>query len=130
MLLNNKDEAGKNKRMYAFIEMPKSVNRFVVLPSDGDKQYIMMLDDLIRYHFHLIFSMFSYEKIEGHMVKITRDAELDIEEDVGKSYVEKIIDSVNDRLVGDPVRLVYDKTIEEETLAVVMRKLGFLLAIV
>ena len=124
MLLKEKDEAGQNKRLYAFIEMPKSVNRFVVLPSNGEKQYIMMLDDLIRYHFHLIFSMFSYEKIEGHMVKITRDAELDIEEDVGKSYVEKIIDSVKDRLVGDPVRLVYDKTIEEETLAVVMRKLG------
>ena len=124
MLLKEKDEAGQNKRLYAFIEMPKSVNRFVVLPSNGEKQYIMMLDDLIRYHFHLIFSMFSFEKIEGHMVKITRDAELDIEEDVGKSYVEKIIDSVKDRLVGDPVRLVYDKTIEEETLAVVMRKLG------
>ncbi len=84
----------------------------------------MMLDDLIRYHFHLIFSMFNYESIEGHMVKITRDAELDIEEDVGKSYVEKIIDSVKDRLVGDPVRLVHDKTIAPETLAVVMKKLG------
>ena len=48
------------------------------------------------------------------MVKITRDAELDIEEEVGKSYVEKIIDSVKDRLIGDPVRLVYDKTIDEK----------------
>ena len=124
MTLKEKDTEGQSKYLYAFIEMPKSVNRFVVLPSNGQKQYIMMLDDLIRYHFHLIFSMFNYEKIEGHMVKITRDAELDIEEDVGKSYVEKIIDSVKDRLIGDPVRLVYDKTIEAETLAVVMRKLG------
>ena len=124
MTLKEKDTKGQSKYLYAFIEMPKSVNRFVVLPSNGQKQYIMMLDDLIRYHFHLIFSMFNYEKIEGHMVKITRDAELDIEEDVGKSYVEKIIDSVKDRLIGDPVRLVYDKTIEAETLAVVMRKLG------
>ena len=68
--------------------------------------------------------MFNYNSIEGHMIKITRDAELDIEEDVGKSYVEKIIDSVKDRLIGDPVRLVHDKTIAPETLAVVMRKLG------
>ena len=124
MTLKEKNTEGQSKYLYAFIEMPKSVNRFVVLPSNGQKQYIMMLDDLIRYHFHLIFSMFNYEMIEGHMVKITRDAELDIEEDVGKSYVEKIIDSVKDRLIGDPVRLVYDKTIEAETLAVVMRKLG------
>ena len=110
--------------MYAFIEMPKEVNRFVVLPPEEGNQYIMMLDDVIRYHFHLIFSMFNYTSIEGHMVKITRDAELDIEEDVGKSYVEKIINSVKDRLVGDPVRLVYDKTIDPTTLEVVMRNLG------
>ncbi len=114
----------KGDKLYAVIEMPKEVDRFIPLPPEGEKQCLMMLDDLIRYHFHLIFSMFNYESIEGHMVKITRDAELDIEEDVGKSYVEKIIDSVKDRLVGDPVRLVHDKTIAPETLAVVMKKLG------
>ena len=38
--------------------------------------------------------------------------------------MEKIIDSVKDRLIGDPVRLVYDNTINEKTLDVVMRKLG------
>lgn len=112
------------EKLHAFIEMPKGVDRFVVLPKEGDKQCLMMLDDLIRYHFHLIFSMFNYTHIEGHMVKITRDAELDIEENVGKSYVEKIINSVKDRLVGDPVRLVYDKTIDPSTLEVVMHKLG------
>ena len=114
----------KDEKIFAVIEMPKEVNRFIVLPPDDDKQNLMMLDDLIRYHFHLIFSMFNYDSIEGHMVKITRDAELDIEEDVGKSYVEKIIDSVKDRLIGDPVRLVHDKTIAPETLALIMRKLG------
>ena len=124
MVLSETDEHGHKKYLYAFIEMPKSVNRFVVLPTVDDKQYVMMLDDLIRFHFHLIFSMFNYEHIEAHMVKITRDAELDIEEEVGKSYVEKIIDSVKDRLIGDPVRLVYDNTINEKTLDVVMRKLG------
>ncbi len=121
--MNLKGGTGKDK-MYAFIEIPKEVDRFVVLPSKHEKQYIMMLDDLIRYHFHLIFSMFNYTSVEGHMLKITRDAELDIEENVGKSYMEKIINSVKDRLVGDPVRLVYDSGIAKETLSVVMRKLG------
>ena len=121
--MNLKGGTGKDK-LYAFIEIPKEVDRFVVLPSNNEKQYIMMLDDLIRYHFHLIFSMFNYTSIEGHMLKITRDAELDIEENVGKSYMEKIINSVKDRLVGDPVRLVYDSSIAKETLSVVMRKLG------
>lgn len=124
MELTPTENITKGEKLYAVIEMPKEVDRFVVLPPEGKKQNIMMLDDLIRYHFHLIFSMFNYDRIEGHMIKITRDAELDIEEDVGKSYVEKIIDSVKDRLIGDPVRLVHDKTIAPETLAVVMRKLG------
>ncbi|MGB0367100.1 MAG: polyphosphate kinase 1 [Flavobacteriaceae bacterium] len=118
------ENLSKNEKLYAVIEMPKEVDRFIVLPAEGKKQNLMLLDDLIRYHFHLIFSMFNYDSIEGHMIKITRDAELDIEEDVGKSYVEKIIDSVKDRLIGDPVRLVHDKTIAPETLAIVMRKLG------
>ena len=78
----------KGEKLYAVIEMPKEVDRFVVLPPEGEKQNLMMLDDMIRYHFHLIFSMFNYNSIEGHMIKITRDAELDIEEDVGKSYGE------------------------------------------
>ena len=117
-------EDNVDHHLYAFIEIPKEVDRFVVLPIEGKRQYIMLIDDLIRYHFHLIFSMFKYTSIEGHMVKITRDAELDIEEDVGKSYVEKIINSVKDRLVGDPVRLVYDNTIDPTTLKEVMRNLG------
>ena len=124
MELTPTENITKGEKLYAVIEIPKEVDRFVVLPPEDEKQNIMMLDDLIRYHFHLIFSMFNYDRIEGHMIKITRDAELDIEEDVGKSYVEKIIDSVKDRLIGDPVRLVHDKTIAPETLAVVMRKLG------
>ena len=124
MEMSPTENLAKGEKLYAVIEIPKEVDRFVVLPPEGEKQNLMMLDDLIRYHFHLIFSMFNYDSIEGHMIKITRDAELDIEEDVGKSYVEKIIDSVKDRLVGDPVRLVHDKTIAPETLAVVMQKLG------
>ena len=84
------DEAS-DQNIYALIEMPKDAKRFVVLPKNSDgKQYIMMLDDLIRYHFHMIFSFFNYKSIQAHMVKITRDAELDLEEDVSISYVEKI----------------------------------------
>jgi polyphosphate kinase len=111
--------------IYALIEIPKSTKRFIVLPKKSDeKQYIMMLDDLIRYHFHMIFSFFNYKKIQAHMVKITRDAELDLEEDVSISYVEKITMSVKDRMISDPVRLVYDNEIPEETLRFVMDKLN------
>ena len=79
----------------------------------------MFLDDLIRYHFHLIFNFFDFVKIEAHMIKVTRDAELDMEGDVSKSYINKIIESVRDRFLAEPVRLVYDKGIAPDTLKVI-----------
>ncbi len=111
------------KNAYALIEINPDLDRFIVLPKVDDRQYIILLDDLIRYHFHLIFSFFDYHKIEAHMIKITRDAELDFEEDASKSYIEKIKASVEDRLISDPVRLVYDNTISKDALQVVMEKL-------
>jgi len=115
----------KPNRLYALIEIPKEAERFVVLPrTKDDKQYVMMLDDLIRYNFHMIFNFFNYKSISAHMVKITRDAELDLEEDVSISYIEKITMSVKDRMISDPVRLVYDKEIPNDTLEFVVRKLN------
>jgi len=119
------DKASGEQYIYALIEIPKNAKRFVVLPKNEDgKQYVMMLDDLIRYHYHMIFSFFNYKSIQSHMVKITRDAELDLEEDVSISYVEKITLSVKDRMISDPVRLVYDKEISDKTLGFVMEKLN------
>jgi len=119
------DKASGEQYIYALIEIPKNAKRFVVLPKNEDgKQYVMMLDDLIRYHYHMIFSFFNYKSIQSHMVKITRDAELDLEEDVSISYVEKITLSVKDRMISDPVRLVYDKDIPDVTLGFVMEKLN------
>ena len=112
------------KNQYALIELPTDLDRFIVLPSLGEKQYVMFLDDLIRYHFHLIFNFFEYTAIESHMIKVTRDAELDMEGDVSKSYINKIIESVRERILAEPVRLVYDKEIGSDTLNIVKKLLG------
>ena len=58
------------------------------------------------------------------MVKVTRDAQLDLDEDVSKSYIDKITESVKERLVSDPVRLVYDKKISKSILELIINKLG------
>lgn len=116
-------QKGKEKR-YAMVEIPKDIERFVVLPKEGDRQYIMILDDLIRYCLHSIFNVFDYEGISAHMIKITRDAELDLDSDLGKSFIEKIAASVKGRRSGDPVRFVYDKTIGKDTLNFLLEKMG------
>ena len=101
---------------YAVIEIPKTINRFVVLPSKNEKQYAILLDDVIRQNLSSIFNIFDYQSISAHMIKITRDASLDIDSDLSKSMIEKIALSVKDRRIGEPVRFIYDQEIEEDTL--------------
>ncbi len=101
---------------YAIVEIPKTINRFVVLPTNSEKQYIILLDDVIRYSIDSIFNIFDYESIDAHMIKITRDAQLEFDSDLSKSFIEKISYSVKERRVGEPVRFVYDQAIDEDTL--------------
>ena len=108
---------------YAIIEIPKTINRFVELPKVNDKQYIILLDDVIRYNLNHIFNIFDYEKVEAHMIKITRDAQLEIDSDLSKSMLEKIATSVKDRRIGEPVRFVYDQSIGKDTLKFFLTKM-------
>lgn len=109
---------------YAVIEIPKTINRFVVLPSNGERQYIILLDDVIRYNLQNIFNIFDYESISAHMIKITRDAQLEIDSDISKSFAEKISESVRDRRIGEPVRFVYDQSIDKDTLKFFLEKMN------
>mgnify|MGYP003636160954 FL=1 len=119
-----KSDHSKKEKRYALIEIPKGIDRFVVLPDEEDKSFIIILDDLIRYCLDNIFTMFEYESISAHMIKITRDAELDMDNDLSKSFIEKISSSVEDRKIGDPVRFVYDKNIGRDTLTFLKEKMN------
>ena len=119
-----KSNNSKKEKRYALIEIPKGIDRFVVLPDEGDKSYIILLDDMIRYCLDNIFTMFEYESITAHMIKITRDAELDMDNDLSKSFIEKISSSVEHRKISDPVRFVYDKNIAKDTLIFLKDKMN------
>ena len=113
------------KNKYALIEIPSNATtRFVQLPREGNKKFIILLDDVIRFSVNEIFSVFGYHAKETINIKLTRDAELDIDQDVSKSMLEKISKSVKDRKKGLPVRFVYDSTMSSEMLTFIMRKLG------
>lgn len=114
----------KTKVRYALIELSSTLERFIVLPSIDSRTYIILIDDLIRYCLGNIFSLFNYEKISAHMIKITRDAELDIDDDLSKSFISKLSSSVEGRRSGEPVRLIYDKTIDSDTLDFLLEKLN------
>ena len=127
MVLRTEKEGFLNHKaavQHALIEIPKGIDRFVKLPKEDGKNYIIILDDLIRYCLDDIFTMFEYDQISANMIKITRDAELDIDNDLRKSFIDKISSSVEDRKIGDPVRLVYDEKINPDTLQFLKDKMG------
>ncbi|MFN2423040.1 MAG: polyphosphate kinase 1 [Cryomorphaceae bacterium] len=96
-------------KQYALVEVPSGLtDRFVVLPGEGDKKFIMFLDDVIRFNMDKIFGLFEYDKLEAYTIKITRDAEIDIDDDVSKGFYEKMKKGIKQRKKGQPVRFLYD----------------------
>ncbi|MFI5155547.1 MAG: polyphosphate kinase 1 [Chitinophagales bacterium] len=107
---------GSLKKKYALIEIPSRVfGRFVILPSpDPSQRHIILLEDLVRYNLRSIFSYFGYDKYDSWIFKLTRDAEIDIDEDVSTTLIQKIEKGVKNRRKGKPVRFVYDKEMDED----------------
>ncbi len=108
----------------AIIRFPRNLDRFVILPSESNEQNIIMIDDIIRFHLKDIFKIFNPKSIDANMVKASRDAELDFDDDISKSYLDKIAQSVKERSSADPVRFVYDSEIKLETLNFLLNKMG------
>ncbi|MBI1185182.1 polyphosphate kinase 1 [bacterium] len=109
---------------HALIEIPaKLVPRFYVLPKQAGQTHIMLLDDVIRYNLNEIFTIFDYTEFSAYVIKISRDAELDFDDDISKSFLQRISKSLKERKIGRPVRLTFDKEIDPELLHIIMRGL-------
>lgn len=109
---------------YSLIRIPSlSVPRFLVLPKSGNKRFVMMLDDVIRFCFNELFFYFDYNIHEAYTLKMTRDAELDIDDDISKSFMEKMTNSLKKRKKGKPVRVIYDRTMPDDLKAFIFKKM-------
>ena len=110
----------------ALIEIPtRHVPRFLVLPPCADKRNLVMyLDDVIRYCLADIFSVHGFTDFHAYTIKFTRDAELDIDNDVSKSFFEVINEGLRQRKYGNTVRFVYDGSIPRKVLASIAKKFG------
>lgn len=113
-----------SKFAYALVRIPsRSISRFLVLPEVGNKKYVIMVDDVIRYCLNDIFPIFNYDQFEAYTIKVTRDAELDIDDDIAKSFIEKMELSLKKRKIGIPVRLIYDREMPADLLEFITRKM-------
>lgn len=113
-----------NDFRYALIELPTKVcPRFFVMPARGEHRRVMLLDDVVRFNLRSIFAMFDYEHYEAYTIKITRDQELDLENDLSDTLLERIKSSLRDRRKGDPVRFIYDTSMPLDLLQFLIRRL-------
>ena len=109
---------------YAFLELPVSIcGRFVRLPDKDEKSFLMYLDDVIRCCLPLIFSGQDYTNFEAFSFKFTRDAEMEIDNDLRNGVLQKISKGVKSRRRGTPLRVVYDSTMPKGLLNQVLSTL-------
>ena len=116
---------GSVQERYALVSVPvRHLGRFLILPKAAPHQYIMLLEDVIRYALPQIFSFFGYDTFSSHVIKVTRDAEIDIDSDVSTSLIQKLEKGLKNRKKGKPVRFVYDKDIDASLLQYLIKRLG------
>jgi polyphosphate kinase len=115
-----------SKKRYSLLEIPTNLlPRFVVLPDKDDEKYVIYLDDIIRYGLREVFFIFDFDEISSYSIKLTKDAELEIVDDISESYIDKISRSLQQRKRGTPVRFVHDRKMPSDLLAIITKKLNF-----
>ena len=116
---------GKNNPDYAVIELPVSdCGRFVRLPDNDGKSYIMYLDDVVRYCMPMIFAGMRYDSIKAYAFKFTKDAEMELDNDLRNGMLQKISKGVKSRRKGEAMRVSYDKEMPKALVKKVMNKLN------
>lgn len=113
------------KKKYALIEIPSRVlGRFFQLPSPDGEHHIILLEDMIRCNLPEIFYYFGYDQFSAHVFKVTRDAEIDIDNDISTSLIQKIEKGLKNRRKGKPVRFVYDREMDPALLEYLIRRMN------
>ena len=110
---------------YALIELPVPVcGRFIRLPDREERSYLMYLDDVIRFCLPMIFSGMEYDCFEAYAFKFTKDAEMEIDNDLRNGTLQKISKAVKSRKKGDALRVIYDAEMPKDLLKRVMNRLN------
>lgn len=110
---------------YALIEIPVGeLSRFVILPSKKGVHDIMLLEDVIRFNLPYLFAPFGFNRFMGHIIKVTRDAELDMDNDLNSNVIDELEKGLKNRKKGKATRFVYDKQIDPNLLDWLVKRLN------
>ncbi|MFT3930237.1 MAG: polyphosphate kinase 1 [Spongiibacteraceae bacterium] len=113
---------------FAFLEVPtERLDRFVEIPArEGQRGIVfIVLENIIRHSLPRVFhGVFAIEKAEAYTIKLTRDAELEMDEGITQSLLDKVSSSLKRRKKADPVRFVYDTAMPEDLLQYLTKRLN------
>ncbi|MDD7030179.1 MAG: RNA degradosome polyphosphate kinase [Prevotellaceae bacterium] len=119
------EDKKKPKVDYALIAMPdKELGRFVRLPKSDGMENIMYLDDVIRYCLPMIFIGEGKATYEAYSFKFTKDAEMEMDNDLNSGVMQKVAKGVKSRKSGEPIRVIYDDNMPKELLKRIMSRLN------
>lgn len=109
---------------YTLIEIPSNLPRFVVLPTDNDEKHIILLEDIIRWNLPNLFAPFGYNQFVGYIIKMTRDAEFDLDSDEHSDIVSLLQKGIKGRKKGKATRFIYDRQIDRALIEYLIKALG------
>ena len=113
------DGNDKGKTRYALLQIPSDhLPRFVELPSSNGNHEMIILDDIVRHSISFLFP--GYVIRDTFSIKLTRDAELYIDDEYSGDLLKKIKESIHKRNVGPATRFVYDRTMPQRFLEFLM----------
>jgi polyphosphate kinase len=117
--------SGKDQTRYSLVEIPTNVlPRFMKIPSEPGRNDLIMIDEVVRLGLDTIFRPLGFEQCDAYNIKVTRDAEFDVDEDVYTSYLDKLDRGLQLRSEGDIIRFIYDRRMPERMLALFKKKIG------
>ncbi len=112
-------------RRYALIEIPtKILPRFIILPSENGHTDIILLEDIIRLNLSSLFAPFGFDQFTGSIIKVTRDAELDLDNDLNNNIIDELAKGLKNRKKGRATRFVYDRNIDPDLLNYLIKRIG------
>lgn len=118
----------QNQVRFSMLEVPtERLGRFIEIPARKNQRGIVfiVLENIIRHSLPKVFhGVFPIEKAEAYTIKLTRDAELEMDDGIAQSLLDKISTSLKRRRKADPVRFVYDSDMPEDLLQYLTKRLN------
>jgi polyphosphate kinase len=118
-------EDNPDAKRYALIEIPaRTLPRFVILPTEDASKDIILLEDILRFNLPHLFAPFGFDKFAGYIIKVTRDAELEIDSDLNTNVIEELEKGLKNRKKGRATRFIFDRAIDYGLLDYLIKRLN------